>query len=720
MSRLSTDAVAPAPAAPARAAGATTDRFRPDIQGLRAVAVLLVVVYHLTPRHLSGGFVGVDVFFVISGYLITRHLVDEIRTTGRLRLWRFWARRARRLLPASLLVLLAGLLMTWWWLPETLWRDTVRQSVASALYVQNWVLAGDAVDYSALDAAPTVAQHYWSLSVEEQFYVVWPLALALLWFVVSRVRRTGREPSVRGAVGLGLVAVLVGSLTWSVVATAADQGAAYFVTPTRLWEFALGGLLSLVWRPGLVPAAGGAVLAWAGIVAVLASGYLMSGDTAFPGWIAAVPVLGTVAVLAGGDSSAVWGPRWLAARPMTFVGDVSYAVYLWHWPLVVVLPVALDRDLDLTLGAGILGLSLVLAWLSTRFLEDPLRRGPLLRPVPAALGFGAVGMAVVVLAAFGLRAALPPSAPVGPSAPIVAGALPTGCTGPSALDPANDCASVMGKGGPRPDAAAVTAQNTTDMPYRDCMAEIGAGPVLDCELGAPLEEATRTVAMVGDSHATAWLPAMDRVGKALGWRVLAWTKASCPMSRGLRVIEGETIADGQSSCAAWVDVVDEALLADESISAVFTASFSTAYSFVPNPDSPARTESAGNDVAVRGFLDQWQEWRDAGLEVIPFADVPRTNGENVPTCVARDGAEACTVPRDVALPDTRSITRAGEVAAAADPGVRPISLVDQFCDATTCYPVVGRTWVYRDFSHLSVEYARALAPWIVRDLVAHR
>ncbi|MGL5827179.1 MAG: acyltransferase family protein, partial [Nocardioides sp.] len=139
--------------------GATDRGFRPDIQGLRAVAVFLVVVYHLWPNRLPGGFIGVDVFFVISGYLITGHLIREVEETGRLNVWRFWARRARRLLPSALLVLLVSLWTAWFWLPRTQWDNTVRQVQASALYVQNWALARDAVDYSTRDAGATAAQH---------------------------------------------------------------------------------------------------------------------------------------------------------------------------------------------------------------------------------------------------------------------------------------------------------------------------------------------------------------------------------------------------------------------------------------------------------------------------------------------------------------------------------------------------------------------------------
>ncbi len=219
--------------------------FHPEIQGLRAVAVLLVVLFHLWPNALSGGFVGVDVFFVISGYLITAHLYREVAATGTVSLRRFWARRIRRLLPASLLVLAISGLATVLFLPATVWTQTARQIAASALYVQNWALAADSVDYMAKDDVPTLAQHYWSLSVEEQFYAFWPI------LIVGLVAWAGRFASRRAAanravliVGLGAVGVI--SLAWSVVATADNQSTAYFATPTRVWEFVAGALVTLV------------------------------------------------------------------------------------------------------------------------------------------------------------------------------------------------------------------------------------------------------------------------------------------------------------------------------------------------------------------------------------------------------------------------------------------------------------------------------------------
>ncbi|UUW92727.1 acyltransferase family protein [Pimelobacter simplex] len=677
--------------------------FRSEVQGLRAVAVLLVVVYHLAPARLSGGYVGVDVFFVISGYLITRHLAQEATGTGRLRVVRFWARRVRRLLPAALLVLLVSLVLVWAWVPQTEWPTNVRQVVASSLYVQNWVLMLDAVDYSAMGESASVAQHYWSLSVEEQFYFVWPVAIAALLALVTRRNQTPvAADRIRRwlLVMLGVVVVL--SLTWSIVLTAADPGAAYFQTFTRMWEFAAGGLAGLLWRRERLGGHLGAGLAWAGLAAIVVAGVTYDDATPFPGWVAVVPVAGTIAVLLAGHARTRAAPQWLSWRPVTFIGDLSYAVYLWHWPLIVVAPFALGHELDRYGKLGILALTLLLAWASTRLVEDPLRTGSLLRPVPRVLVVGAAAMAVVVAAAAGLRAALPAEQEFAlPS--------PSSCTGPGALDPGNDCPSVVGEGPARPGPVQVARQNREEIAYPGCQASFEGTDLRSCDLGVDAGSARREIALVGDSHAGAWFPAFDEVGAREDWHIRTFAKTSCPPTLALRVLPSEKDADYQRDCAAWVRKLDRTLRADRSLDAVVVASYSTAYEYAEPEDATLA------DPATDGFVDLWQRWRDAGLEVIVLADVPRTSGDYVPTCLAEhQDPLQCAVPRREGLPAQRPITDAGRKADGR--GIRLLDLTDRFCDRRWCYPQVGSVIVYRDYSHLSKEYALSLAPEIVRRL----
>ena len=688
--------------------------FRPEIQGLRAVAVLLVVVFHLWPEQVSGGFVGVDVFFVISGYLITAHIYREAATTGTLKLRRFWARRIRRLLPASLLVLALSAVATVAFLPATLWGITARQIGASALYVQNWALAGDAVDYMAKDNVPTVAQHYWSLSVEEQFYLVWPVLVLGLVLLATAIARGRRAPAVRGFLIAGLSLVGAVSLAWSVIATQRDQATAYFVTPTRVWEFVAGGLIALVGVGGLRSQAVRGLLGWLGIAAILVAGFAFDGRSLFPGWIALLPVLGTVAVIVAGSTpgpaTAAW---WLSRRPATFVGDISYSVYLWHWPLIVVLPYVTGVELRLLDKLAILAATILLAWVSKVVVEDPMRTRPLLAAVPwRSFAFAATGMAVVVSGCVVITEEVDrrtEEALVAADESLMAAASGEACVGPAALDPANDCDPVEGTGALVPPPEVVVQQNS-DPPWRGCQQTLEPTTVTTCELGSDNPDPDRVVALVGDSHATHWFAAFNRLGQDRNWKVITYVKTSCPVMTARRVLPDEQTTLGQDSCLAWGDDVRRQIADDDRISEVFTSAYSSAYEFAADPDDPL------DDPRVDGFHEVWQDWTDSGKDVFVIKDIPRTQGGNVPNCLATnpDDRLACATTTAELPPDAI----ADAAASADDPRVHLVDLTDQFCDDTTCYPVVGDMIVYRDYSHLSAEYSEALVPYITEQVDA--
>jgi peptidoglycan/LPS O-acetylase OafA/YrhL len=686
-----------------------TGRFQPEIQGLRALAVLVVVLYHLWPNRLTGGYVGVDVFFVISGYLITSHMYREVQRTGRVALFQFWARRIRRLLPASIFVLGVSLLGVFIWLPATVWEVSARQLAASALYVQNWILANDAVDYSAMHNDATVAQHYWSLSVEEQFYLVWPVVLMVVLFLARwSAKRSGRfdmaSPRTTLIVGISLVGAI--SLAYSMFLTEQSQATAYFVTPTRVWEFAAGALVSLVFLDRQLTGKTASLLAWVGISLICISSFAYDSSTPFPGWTAVLPVAGTALVLAYAGNGARLAPAWwLSRRPMIFLGDVSYGLYLWHWPLIVLAPHVLGHGLTSAEKGLVLVLSVLLAWLTKVVVEDPLRRGKLLRASWRAYVFAAGSAALVAVLSFGLATAAYASS----------GAANTGtlgaCYGPGALQPANNCGPVTGVEPPNPGPALVAKQNT-EPAYKECQTGITGTQIASCNLGVDKDNAKASVAVVGDSHATAWFAAMDEIGKLQRWHVKTYAKSSCPASTAVRVLPSETTDEAQRSCIAWNRKVSDELEADKDISTIFTASYSTAYTFKASAENPLQNP------AVDGFKETWRDWMAAGKTVVAFDDVPRTNGEYVPTCLAKNPEDplACAVPRTQAYPRNTAIGDAGKAMRAE--GVRQITLREQFCDEKICYPVVGSMIIYRDYSHLSAEYSKALVPYILKQLKA--
>lgn len=688
--------------------------FRPEIQGLRAVAVLLVIAYHLYPDRVTGGYVGVDVFFVLSGYLITSHLLREAQATGGVALGRFWARRIRRLLPASLLVLAVATALTWLYIPTSLWEQTLRQIGASALYVENWALAADAVDYSAAANSPTLVQHYWSLSVEEQFYLLWPLLVLAAVLVARRKARV----STAGAVAVALGSVTALSFVYSVVATADDPAHAYFVTPTRAWEFGVGALVALLGHPAWWQGRSGArlVLGWLGLAAIAGAGLMLDDDTAFPGWIALVPVLGTAAVvLAGAGTSPMAASVPLSWRPMTFVGDVSYSMYLWHWPLIVVLPYVTGVDLRTADKAGIFAATVILSWACTRWVEDPVRTSPRLAGAPwRAFVLGAAGMVAVVGVVGAMQADLSRDLREARAASAravqeaMANVVP--CLGPAALADREDCGPVWGDGDPPPDVAAAANQNVDlHATFTECMSDLDVVEVRSCDLGAR-SGVRRTVAVVGDSHATALLTTFDELGRQRSWRVIGMTRASCPLSDARRTLPDEP-AERYRLCREGNAQIERRLVDDPDIDTVFVTAYTSAYGW----EQGAGTDFA--DPSTDGFRAVWRRLTDAGKQVVVIRDVPAVKDKmSAPVCLDAHPQDplACAGPRaGVLVPDAQAAAVDG-----APSGVRLIDLSDSFCDDDTCHVLVGDVIVYRDFSHLTTEYATLLTPYLGRAVAA--
>ena len=691
--------------------------LRPEIQGLRSVAVLLVVGYHLFPAQLRGGYIGVDVFFVISGFLITGQITKEIVATGGLSLVRFWGRRIRRLLPAAMLVLAACLVGTWLIAPTTLWNQWLLHIAASAFYAENWALAADAVDYLAQGTAPTIVQHYWSLSVEEQFYIVWPIIAVV---VVLALKRAGRLAQSRRVLLAVLAAVTLLSFAVSVLQTVSDPGIAYFSTLTRMWEFGAGALLAVL-GASLSHRVLRLVLGWAGLAALAVAALLFDAATPFPGYAALLPVLGTVAViLAGSAQSRASAASLLSLRPVTFVGDISYSLYLWHWPLIVLAPYLIGAALTFPAKAVVAGLALVLAWATTRFVENPLRHLPALT-VPSWRSFAAAGVAMAIILSGSLAldghlarqrdeaaaAATAAAQAADDAAEEAIAALMSGvdgataatqpCLGPLALDPAGACASPTGSGGylVSPD---IVGSRTFEELYPDCLGGQDDSLLTVCELGQ-LSGATRTIAVVGDSHATQWLGAFDLLGRTLGWKVIAATKASCPFADTVRVLPDET-AGRAEHCTEVNDELVAMLESRGDLDAVFASAFGSAYTW--DGDLAAGIEAFGSRLDAAG---------------IPFAvirDVPLVKDRaDSPTCL-----ESMADPVDCALPRSEALVADPYADAAASLGRPVLDLSDQFCDSSWCYAVVGGVVVYVDYSHLTAEYSSLLAPAIYRQLRA--
>ena len=344
-------------------------KFRPDVQGLRAVAIFLVVVYHAGLPGFSGGYIGIDVFFVISGFVITGLLLREREGTGGTSLRSFYGRRARRIIPAATLVIIVTVVISYHWLGPLVGHETAVDGQWAALFLANVHFAAVHTNYLAAQAPPSPLLNYWSLGVEEQFYVVYPTLFLLIgWWA--------RKQSFRASLSVVLVALISVSYAMSIVLTSTNAPSAYFSLFTRFWELALGGLIAVHGRHlQRVPQAWAAVASWVGLLVILLASVTLSGSSAYPGALVAIPTLGTGMVIAAGAAQPIWGVEsMLRRRSFQFLAAISFPLFLWHWPI---LQIAAQSRGATSLPAWdtilLLLLAGVLATLTYYFFENPIR-----------------------------------------------------------------------------------------------------------------------------------------------------------------------------------------------------------------------------------------------------------------------------------------------------------------------------------------------------------
>ncbi len=672
--------------------------LRTDIQGLRAVAVSLVVVYHLVPSSLTGGFAGVDVFFVISGFLITLHLMQK-PPTGARDLARFWGRRVRRLLPASLLVLTVTLALSRLFAPETQWANTASQARGATLYVVNWLLAGDSVDYLAAENAPSPVQHFWSLSVEEQFYFVWPV-LILGMLVAARRLRWNRDVAVLGGLGV----LVVTSLGYSVWETWHNPAAAYFVTPTRMWELGVGGLLAVVVAvrqrrglPPLLPRGLRIALAWLGLAAIAWTAVQYTGRTPFPGWQALLPVVGTALVIGAHAPISRLSPGpLLALPPAQWLGDVSYSVYLWHWPLIVLVPQVRGHEMDLLDRIVVLVLTLVLAGLTKTYVEDRFRAPEWGRPLRKPFLLGAAGM-VVVIALAGLQQLEVDQREAQAEAQLARAIARGGsCFGAAALDEPGSCPKVpYDKLVPAPaDAASDKSRAYQDVSgAEDCFSYLPQFRQVRCTFGD--ESASTEVALVGNSHAGQWLPALERLAERNRWRITTYLSSQCAAAETRQAFPTEA---GTEACLAWADETTSAVVADEPDVVLYTNRISVG--------AAGRSFEDSGDLYSEGMESVLRRWDTAGLPVLVLRDTPAPD-DSIPDCLAQhpDDLSACDGPRAEWVPEDQSESAVRRI---DSPRITFLDLNDHICPTRTCRAVIGGVVAYFDGSHLTATYASTL------------
>ncbi len=740
--------------------------FRPDIQGLRAVAVLVVVANHAGIEQLAGGFVGVDVFFVISGFLITGLLVGEAQGGRGISLSNFYARRARRILPAATLVLAATVGAAVLFLGNVRASEVGREAFWSALFSVNWKFANDGTDYFASGLPPTPLQHYWSLAVEEQFYLVWPLlfSTALALFVArararrrkvrshsadsggSSRRRTqtrrrvltpGRQLGLAGVIGL----LGAASLLYSVLATAASPDSAYFSTFTRIWELAIGALLAML-VPQLirVPEQVQIVLSWLGLAGIAASAVLLAETTAFPGAIALLPVLSAGMVIVGGMSKSPKGAvLLLGTKPMRWVGDRSYSLYLWHWPILVIAAAYQGRELNPLESAVLVALAFLATMATYTFIEYPIHKGRLRSTRNTSLALWPVSFAFVALVSL-IAVDAARSVPVfaGPgfafsaetTVPTPTGGVPTPTGG--VPTPTTDPAATTNEPAPPPDSveaavaeAVATARTGAPIPSTlsptldqlradsweaaaPCAAQGDDIPTEICGYGPA--DADRSIVIMGDSHAGMWVSTLREIAETEGWRFHYFVKGGCSSADIVPLGSGRE--GRQSGCREWRTwALDE--IADLSPDIAILADRGDKPLAGPDgeeiqPGVPEHTQAWEN--AVESTVRTLSE---SAKRVVVLSETPVMDRDPV-TCLGAANAnlgECLTTFRqsiqDIAAADQRAASAAGG---------EYLDVNRWLCSDNQCPMVVSDIIVYTDGQHISRTFATALADTMAVDL----
>lgn len=678
--------------------------YRGDIQGLRAVAVLLVVLNHAGLTFLGGGYIGVDVFFVVSGFLITGLLLRDYAERGRIRFLHFYSRRARRILPAAALTLIATGIAAQLFLNYVRARSAIEDSIWAAMFAANIQFERIGADYFASFAPPSPIQHFWSLAVEEQFYLVWPTLLALLlagagW--IAHRRNRSKVSMWPAAAGLGII--ILASLWWAITQTRNAPSEAYFSAFTRAWELGSGAALAIgASQVARVPSTVRAALSWLGLAGILLSAVWFSGTTAFPGVAAILPVGSAVLVVAGGTGavSRIGAGALLGLRPFRFVGDVSYGFYLWHWPFLVIAagysltPLTMWQKLVVIATAFVTAVGMYFAY------ENPIRRA---RHLWGRHGHGALVLwptsitAVVLVGLLGfysidarvsaqeyvsrLTTALPfqgtPSPSpnqVGadPNIPDVAGAVAAANAGAAIPSPLS------------PPISKLSGDFGLSLPAVDCLVpEASTAHNTICPQ-ADLSS-RRTMVVFGDSHASMWLPALVSVAKNAGWKLIPIMKAAC-------VPFAWTYDQFDPTCPTWYNWA---------VGAVNGLHPDVVVLGVQDYGGAAAWESN-----IRNTIGAF---RATGVRVILLGDPP-TFPITPTDCLLSAAAtmRTCTFPADPGF-----VQREEQAALF---GADHIPDFTWFCFQGWCPMVVGHTITHVDQSHMSRSYSLLLVEPLAKAL----
>jgi len=649
-------------------------QYRPEIEGIRVVAALLVAVYHIWMSQVSGG---VDVFFVVSGFLITTSLLSKYAREGYIKFGTFVLGLLKRLLPHAFVVLIFITVTSYFLLPEVRYLETIKEIVASIFYFENWQLAVTGTDYLDQHNEQSPVQHFWAMSIQGQFYIIWFLFISLSVWIFNKTRF-----SLKNIFITVLVLLFTISLIYSIYLTGVNQPWAYFDTRARVWEFAIGGLLMVFIFKIKLPMIISFIIGWLGVIILTTTGLIFDVGQSFPGYVALVPVLAAVLMLvAGQNPSALGVEKILGSRIMVWLGGLSYGIYLWHWPLLIFYYEIFETtDVGLVNGLSIILISVLLSYLTNILVEQPINKSfkhshNVFKPFRPIIGMFTV--LIVLVGSWYLYSVNQSSIDMD----IVGSEEYPGAivsfekySNPPPVDPIPSLSGIS---------------NDRAKPYEDgCHVSPGDAEVTVCEYG-DTENYDYIVALVGGSKSTHWLPSLETFALDENIKILNMTKSGC------RFTTSENVAE---DCYEWNQDIVQTVV-DEEADLVVTL---------------ADINSQEEEIIPEGFLEQFEKLNDNDVHILGLRDTPHF-GESIPECLNANemSIEECGVEKSQMYEEPSAWERLDD----PPDNVTYKDYTDFLCPEGYCPPIVGNVIVYIDNNHLSVTFTETLGPIIEEDVL---
>ena len=640
-------------------------KFRPEIEGLRIVAALLVAIYHIWFGKVSGG---VDVFFVVSGFLITTSIISTINKTGEFKFWPYISKLMKRLFPLAFIIILVVLILSIFFLPSTIFDKTIKETFSSMFYYQNWQLAISNTDYLDANQMKSPFEHYWAMSIQGQFYIIWFILFSGILLLIKKYGLSNGKRLVNVVLGF----LFIVSFIYSVYLTAINQPLAYFITFTRVWEFALGGLLCINLSSIKISNIAAEIIGWIGLIGLILTGALFDVSTMFPGYIALWPMTCALLIILSGNKETKYGVKNFLSMPiMIKLGGVSFGIYLWHWVLLSFYKYNISENPGIVAGLLIILLSIALSFVTTKYIETPIRNTKFNKLAFKRIGFISL---INILLITGLVSH-------NQYVKIQDKKAVANKDYPGALSINLDKDKIK-ENKPKPEFANVF----DDLPQSHLDNSNQSMSKSEVKVGkyGKKKDYKATIALVGSSHSEHWLGAVIKAAEENDYRVINITRSGTRFSTGYKK---NTLQDD------WVKNVENYLEKADDIDLVL--------SHVTASD----TES---EKIQQQMVDQLLKVKNNyGIEVMAIRDIPRYDF-NVSEELEKHG-EKDTIER--MNKGNRQLDEAFWEQISNEEKDLPQFDPSEYFKVNGKYrPIIGNIVVYRDMDHMTNTYSETFGP----------